>query len=143
MPQVAMDMTVFTNADWLDGLEYWDLQTPAQPIDLAGIELEVELRQSPPAETVVLKATTTNGLIVIYANTWQFKIPATTMMLLPPATYVYDMLGVADGYIRMLASGGVTVIQGVTRPPEVGGVTQVAMGSGAQVLGYVPTSVPP
>src|SRR5215471_16973239 len=135
MPVVAMDMTVTTNSDWLDGLEYWDLQQPPQAIDLAGIEFEMQLRQSPPAETVVLKATTTNGLIVVYANTWQLKVPVTTMMLLPPATYVYDMLGVADGYVRILASGGVTVIQGVTRPPELLGVAEVAMGSGAQVLG--------
>src|SRR5262252_8266301 len=109
MPQVGMDMTVATNADWLDGLEYWDLQTPPQPIDLSGIEFEMELRANPPAATVVLKATTDNGLIVVYANTWQLRVPAPTMSLIFPATYVYDMLGVADGYIRILASGSVTV----------------------------------
>jgi hypothetical protein len=115
MPQVAMAMTVATNADWLDGLEYWDLQAPPQPIDLDGIAFELELRSSPPAATVVIQASTDNGLIVVYDNTWQLLVPAATMLLLPPATYVYDMLGVADGYTRMLASGTVSVVQGVTR----------------------------
>jgi hypothetical protein len=115
MPQVIMDMTVATNADWLDGLEYQDLQTPAQPIDLDGIAFELELRATPPAATVVLRAGTDNGLIVVYANTWQLLVPATLMETLPPATYVYDMLGRADGYTRQLSSGNVTVVQGVTR----------------------------
>jgi len=115
MPQVAMDMTVSTNADWLDGLEYHDLQTPAQPIDLAGIAFELEMRANPPDATVVLRCGTDNGLIVVYANTWQLLVPATTMILLPPATYVYDMLGMADGYTRILSSGTVVVVQGVTR----------------------------
>jgi hypothetical protein len=115
MPQVSMDMTVATNADWLDGLEYQDLQTPPQPIDLSGIALELEMRSSPPAATVVLKAATDNDLIIIYDNTWQLLVPATTMLLIPPATYVFDMLGRADGYTRTLASGTVTVVQGVTR----------------------------
>src|SRR5215472_3806221 len=95
MPIVSMDMTVTTNADWLDGLEYWDLQTPAQPIDLAGIEFEMEMRTVASAATVVLKCSTDNGLIVVYSNTWQLKVPATTMSLVPPASYVYDLLGVA------------------------------------------------
>jgi hypothetical protein len=115
MPQVVMDMTVSTNADWLDGLEYQDLQTPAQPIDLSGIAFELELRADPPAATVVLRCGTDNGLIVVYFNTWQLLVPSTTMLLLPPATYVYDMLGMADGYTRKLSSGNVTVVQGVTR----------------------------
>lgn len=115
MPQVIMDMTVSTNADWLDGLEYQDLQTPAQPIDLAGIAFEMEMRANPPDATVVLRCGTDNGYIVVYANTWQFLVPAAVMLLLPPATYVYDMLGRADGYTRKLASGSVTAVQGVTR----------------------------
>jgi hypothetical protein len=151
MPAVAMDMTVWTNADWLDGLEYWDQRTPPQPIDMGGIEFEMEMRTAPPAVTVVLKASTDNGLIVVYANTWQFKIPAMTMNLVPAATYVYDMLAVADGYVRIIASGGVTVNQGITRPPEILGVPQISMGppvgtpppSGLPVpvgepLGYLP-----
>jgi hypothetical protein len=115
MPQVAMDMTVATNADWLDGLEYHDLQVPPQPIDLVGIAFELEMRANPPDATVVLKCGTDNGLIVIYANTWQLLVPATVMSLVPPATYVYDMLGTADGYTRILSSGIVTVVQGITR----------------------------
>jgi hypothetical protein len=115
MPVVAMTMTVGTNEDWLDGLEYQDLQSPPQPIMLDGIDFEMELRSNPPAATVVLLASTDNGLIVIYDNTWQLLVPATTMLLLPPADYVFDMLGRADGYTRQLASGTVTVVQGITR----------------------------
>jgi len=122
MPSVVMAMTAWTNADWLDGLEYWDQQTPPQAIDLAGIEFEMEMRSTAPAATVVLKATTDNQLIVVYANTWQLIVPAPTMSLIPPASYVFDMLAVADGRIRSIATGTVDIVQGVTRPPEVMGV---------------------
>jgi len=115
MPEVVMDMTVATNTDWIDGLEYHDDQSPSQPIDLGGIEFIMELRANPPAATVVLLASTVNGLIAVYANTWQLLVPAVTMALVPPADYVYDLLGKADGYTRRLASGGVTVVQGITR----------------------------
>jgi len=122
MPTVIMTMTAATNADWLDGLEYWDQQTPPQPIDMGGIEFEMEMRTTAPAATVVLKATTDNGLIVVYANTWQLIVPAPTMSLIPPASYVFDMLAVADGRIRNIANGTVDIVLGVTRPPEVAGV---------------------
>jgi len=136
MPAVAMDMTVWTNADWLDGLEYHDLQSTPQPIMLDGIAFEMELRANPPAATVVLKATTDNGLIVVYDNTWQLKVPAPTMSLIFPATYVYDILAIADGYIRIIASGSVIVYQGITRPPDVDGVPAIAMGP--QMIAPVP-----
>ena len=122
MPSVVMAMTAWTNADWLDGLEYWDQQTPPQAIDMGGIEFEMEMRSTAPAATVVLKATTDNQLIVVYANTWQLIVPAPTMSLIPPASYVFDMLAVADGRIRSIATGTVDIVQGVTRPPEVMGV---------------------
>jgi hypothetical protein len=122
MPVVAMDMTIATNADWLDGLEYWDLQSPAQPIDLSGIEFEMEMRSAPPVATVVLLASTDNGLISVYSNTWQFLVPSTTMLLVPPGNYVFDLLGRADGYTRSLVQATVAVNLGVTRtdlPPVV------------------------
>jgi hypothetical protein len=131
MPAVAMDMTVATNADWLDGLEYWDLQNPAQPIDLSGIEFEMEMRTAPPVATVVLRASTDNGLIIIYSNSWQFFVPSVTMLLVPPGDYVFDLLGRADGYTRSLVQATVTVNLGVTRtdlPPVVApsSVTQLS-----------------
>jgi hypothetical protein len=122
MPQVAMDMTIANNADWLDGLEYWDLQNPAQPIDLTGITFDMEMRSAAPVATVVLNASTINGLIRVYANTWQFVVPSNVMMLVPPADYVFDLLGRADGYTRNLVQATVTVLLGITRdelPPAV------------------------
>jgi hypothetical protein len=115
MPPVDMSMTVGNNEDWIDGLEYQDLQSPPQPIDLTGIEFEMELRSAAQAATVVLLAATDNNLIRVAGNTWQLLVPAPTMLLIPPATYVFDMLGFGDGYTRMLASGTVTVVLGVTR----------------------------
>jgi hypothetical protein len=63
----------------------------------------------------VLRATTANGLIKVYANTWQFKIPASMMVQLLPADYVFDMLGMADGYTRNLVQAQVAIVQGITR----------------------------
>jgi hypothetical protein len=115
MPPVTMDMTVGTNEDWIDGLEYQDLATPPNPIDLTGITFEMELRSVAQAATVVLLAATDNDFIRVAGNTWQLLVPAPTMLLIPPASYVFDMLGFGDGYTRRLASGTVTVVLGVTR----------------------------
>jgi hypothetical protein len=115
MPAVEMTMTVGNNEDWIDGLEYQDLQSPPQPIDLTGIEFEMEMRIVAQAATVVLRAATDNNLILVAGNTWQFFVPAETMLLIPPATYEYDLLGHGDGYTRRLANGTVTVVLGVTR----------------------------
>jgi hypothetical protein len=63
MPVVALDMTIATNADWLDGLEYWDADPPAgNPIDLAGIVFDLEMRTAPPVATVVLH--------LMYSRSW-------------------------------------------------------------------------
>ena len=116
MPVVAMDVAVATNADWLDGLEYWDADPPAGiPIDLAGIWFALEMRTAPPAATVVLKATTDNGFLRTYSNTWQLLVPAATMALVPPGDYVFDLLGMADGQTRNLVQATVVVDLGITR----------------------------
>jgi hypothetical protein len=116
LPIAIIAITTSTNADWLDGLEYWDDIPPdGQPISLEGIEFAMEMRTSPPVATVVLRATTANKLIRVYANTWQLIVPASTMLLVPPGGYVFDLLGFGDGYTRNLAQAQVTVLQGVTR----------------------------
>jgi hypothetical protein len=116
LPVCVLLVTTPTNADWLDGLEYWDAAPPdGNPIDLAGIRFAMEMRTSPPVATVVIRATTENGFIRVYANTWQFLIPAPVMAGIPPADYVFDLLGFADGYTRSLVRAQVTVLQGITR----------------------------
>lgn len=115
MPAVVMQMTVGNNEDWIDGLEYQDEQTPAEPISLDGIDFEMEMRVVAQSATVVLRAATDNNLIRVAGNTWQLLVPAETMLLIPPATYEFDMLGHGDGYTRRLAQGTVTVVLGVTR----------------------------
>ncbi len=116
LPTVAIDLTVETNADWLDGIEYWDAPQPGgSPIYLDGIAFALEMRSAPPVATVVLRATTDNGFLRIYANTWQLMVPGATMALVPPGNYVFDLLGMADGYTRNLAQATVTVLLGITR----------------------------
>jgi hypothetical protein len=116
LPVVVLAITTETNADWLDGLEYWDAPPPdGQPIDLDGIDFAMEMRTSPPVATVVLRATTANGLIRVYANTWQLIVPAQIMQGIPPADYIFDVLGFADSYTRSLVQAQVSVLEGVTR----------------------------
>jgi hypothetical protein len=116
LPIVVLALETETNCDWLDGLEYHDGPPPdGNPIDLTGIIFAMEMRSAPPVATVVLRATTSNGLIRVYANTWQFLIPATTMGLIPPGDYVFDLLGFADGYTRNLVQAQVSILQGITR----------------------------
>jgi hypothetical protein len=116
LPIVGLQMFTSTNADWLDGLEYWDAEPPGgDPIDLAGIKFDMEMRATPPVATVVLHASTANGLIRVYANTWQLLVPSKTMLQVPPGDYVFDLLGRADGYTRNLVQASVTVELGITR----------------------------
>jgi hypothetical protein len=116
LPTAIMVIQTLTNADWLDGLEYWDAEPPdGVPIDLTGIELDMELRTAPPVATVALHASSMNGLIRVYANSWQLLIPSTTMLLIPPGQYVFDMLARADNYTRNLVQATVTVDMGITR----------------------------
>lgn len=116
LPVVLLQIQTSTNADWLDGLEYWtDVPPNGVNIDLTGIEIVMEMRSAPPVATVVLRAGTHNGLIRVYANTWQLIVPAPTMLLVPPGDYVFDLLGIADGYTRNLVQANVSVLQGITR----------------------------
>jgi hypothetical protein len=108
-----------TNADWLDGLEYMSsADVSAVPIDLTGIDFEMDMRAAPSLATVVLRATTVNGLIRVYANTWQFLIPASVMELVPPGDYVFDMLAHADGYTRNIVYAQVAILLGITRSAQ-------------------------
>ena len=102
LPVVVLGIEVSNNADWLDGCEYWTDETHDTNLDLTGIGFEMEMRAAPPDQTVVLLASTKNGLIKVYLNTWQFAVPASMMGLVPPGSYVFDMLGTADGFTRNL-----------------------------------------
>lgn len=121
LPVVILGITVNTNADWLDGIEYHD--NAGNPIDLAGITFEMEMRAEPEFATVVLRAATDNGLIRVYAQTWQLLVPASVMTLILPGNYVFDMLAHGDGYTRNLVQASVEVDLGITRivapPPSV------------------------
>jgi hypothetical protein len=115
LPVVLMSVETLTNADWLDGLEYWTDESHDTPIDLTGISFEMEMRAAPQFATVVLHASTVNGLIRLYANSWQLLVPSTTMLLIPTGDYVFDMLARADGYTRNLIQASVKVDLGITR----------------------------
>jgi hypothetical protein len=116
LPVCVLVAEAANNADWLDGLEYWDAPPPAgNPIMLDGISFTLEMRSAPPAATVVLQASTVNGFLKVYDNTWQLSVPAATMQLVPPGDYVFDLLGMADGYTRNLVQATVTIDLGITR----------------------------
>lgn len=142
LPIVVLAIETQTNADWLDGLEYWDDIPPVgNPIDLKGIQFEMEMRSSPPVATVVLRASTSNGLIRVYANTWQLLVPAPTMSLIPPGDYVFDLLGRADGYTRNLVQAQVAVNLGVTRtdlPPVTTPASSIVRSAGASIVDGMP-----
>jgi hypothetical protein len=82
---------------------------------LDGIVFALEMRSTPPAATVVLQATTGNGFLQVYDNTWQLLVPAATMLLVPPGDYVFDLLGMAEGRTRNLVQAAVTIDLGITR----------------------------
>lgn len=110
-----IDFLISTNEDWLDALVLKDGEN--NPIDLTGSTFRAHIRREPDALTVVLNATSANGLLVILESAAAWNVPfATIVEKLNPGTYAYDFLWTdADGVVTRIAEGTLTVELGITR----------------------------
>lgn len=123
-----IDATIVTgnNEDWLDAFAYLD--GAGAPISLDGISFTSVVRHLTEDPAAVIVASTLagpvlgglkqNGRLAVGGtggNVVAFNVPASTMRRLPPRDYVFDMTGTADGITRRLATGKVTITEGVTR----------------------------
>ena len=124
VPLLSFSMTVGTNEDWLDSWAYLDAS--GSPISLAGLVLNMMVRSSPgDAEAPVIASTaaTVAGLAVsgnivtggTGSNVLSLQIPRSTMLRLAPGAYVFEVQAQGDGDTRTIATGAVTVMQGIVR----------------------------
>jgi hypothetical protein len=119
IPRVEMTVEVFTNEDWLDALAYYDLAN--NPISLAGIHFALEMRHAVEDATALISITNnpdddpTGGVIIITDNKFAISVPLSKMMRVPRGDYVFDAVGSADGLQRVIMTGTIAVIEGVTR----------------------------
>lgn len=113
LPVVSLEVMVGTNEDWIDGLAFYD--NNMNPLALDGIEFRMTLRHLIDDATAPITASTTDGDLVTSSNVFNFNVLVTTMSEVPPADYVMDVIGIADGHQRIIMQGAVTVFEGVTR----------------------------
>lgn len=119
LPRVDMAVEVFTNEDWLDTLAYYDLA--GNPLSLEGIRFALEMRHAVEDATALISITNnpdddpTGGVIIISGNQFSISVPLEKMSRVPRGDYVFDAVGNADGMQRVVMTGTVAVVEGVTR----------------------------
>lgn len=119
IPRVEATIEVFTNEDWLDTLAYYDVL--GNPISLQGIAFALEMRHAVEDATALISITNdpdddpTGGRIIITGNQFQISVQLSKMSRVPKGDYVFDAVGNADGMQRVIMTGTVAVIEGVTR----------------------------
>jgi hypothetical protein len=119
IPLVNLTVQVFTNEDWLDALAYYDLAN--NPISLLGIHFALEMRHAVEDATALISITNNpdddpvGGKIIITDNQFAISVPVSKMLRVPRGSYVFDSVGTAEGLQRVVMTGTIAVIEGVTR----------------------------
>lgn len=87
------------------------------PIDLTGIAFFLQLRQSADDATVYLDLSSAAGTIINggVSGVINLSIDWRVMAKIPPGTYVFDIVAVAEGVERRCVSGTDNHVRGVTR----------------------------
>jgi hypothetical protein len=115
LPRIEVTAVTGTNEDWIDGFAFYLDEEATEPIDLGGIDFEMEVRHLPPDHTVVLRGSSADGGLLVNDNILMMNYREAVMSYMRPLDYVFDIVMKADTYERVLASGSVTVTQGITR----------------------------
>lgn len=115
---VKIDYLISTNEDWLDAIELNDGAPTPAPLDLTGWSFHSQIRVSAEDATVMLDASTANGLHLIISSACAWNIAKAILAArLPAGVYVYDTVGTdPDGRAVRVAEGVITAETGVTRP---------------------------
>ena len=119
LPYSILVVEVFTNEDWNDALAFYD--NDGKALDLSGIAFSMEARHAVGDATALISITnnphddTTGGQIVISGNEFHINVPLSKMSRVPWGSYVFDAVGTAQGLQRVVFTGTMRVIEGVTR----------------------------
>lgn len=125
LPLLSFAMTITNNEDWTDSWAYIDVSS--NPISLAGLTLVMMVRKQAADPVLCLAASSVSGAVVGAVPTGSIStggdglnvvalaIPKTAVMTLQAGGYVFEVQATGDGITRTIASGPVTVNQGVVR----------------------------
>jgi len=111
LPLLRRVLATGTNEDWLSEISF--TKPAGRPFDLTGIGFECALR-APGTIDPIIYASTANGGLAVSDGRVHFAVAAPAMASVPPGDYPYDLLATADGHVRRVVTGIVSVIAGVT-----------------------------
>lgn len=122
MSYAAIPYSTFTNEDFDDGFMIEDADGP---VDLTGSEFVAHIRKSADDLSVILEASTANGMLVIAdqeatgeMGLVEWAIPANVAATIPPGEYPFDILWIMpDGRRDNIGGGTITFERGITRIP--------------------------
>jgi hypothetical protein len=121
LPLVAMTVDTVNNEDWIDTVTFLvdDGTENPPPLDLTGINFQMEVRPKLEGAEVVIDASTANGELAMgdYPNigTLIIHVDNSKMRLLRVGQYVGDILANDDSYTRTAIQFTLNVAEGSTR----------------------------
>lgn len=117
-----VELQIDNNGTWEDAFQFGEPDDMTW--DLLGQTFEMDVQRNPYDAVPLLSLSTGNGRIITDSailRVIHFKVDADDIQSsLKPGTYVYDLVMIYEGDIRVpLMHGAVQVVQGVTYPPTV------------------------
>lgn len=125
LPLLSFSVETGTNEDWTDAWAYVDVN--GAPISGAGITLNMMMRATADAASVQIVASSVSGAIgglplngaLVWGGTGMnvvaLAIPVDTMQRIPPGSYVAEVLAIAEGRQKVIATIAVAIVRGVVR----------------------------
>jgi hypothetical protein len=125
LPLLTFPVTIANNEDWTDSWAYIDVAS--NPISLAGLTLIMMVRKQAIDPVLCLAASSVSGAIVgsvptgsiasggVGLNVLALAIPKAAVSTLAAGNYVFEVQATGEGVTRTIATGPVTVNQGVVR----------------------------
>jgi hypothetical protein len=129
LPLVQLSIETGNNEDWIDAIKYVAVaegvlpEDPAAPqVDLRGILFEMEIRRNADDREVIISASTADGTLSVGAppnyGYLIFFIQYDTMEHVPPGSYVGDVIGRDEEFVRKFIQMDLTVVEGITKWPS-------------------------
>ena len=125
LPLLTFPVTIANNEDWTDSWAYVD--ATSSPISLAGLTLIMMLREATNGAEAKIIASSVSGPVYGQPqngsvssggdglNVLALAIPKSVVTTLLAGDYVFEVQATGEGITRTIASGPVTVNQGVVR----------------------------
>jgi hypothetical protein len=121
LPLAHLVIETGNNEDWIDVVAY--VTPEEEPVDLRGIQFEMEIRRRPEAHEVILRATTENQWISIGAGRQNghliIYVPERQMRGYFAGQYVGDIRARDQRFVRRCLTIDLTIVEGITKPLTV------------------------